>query len=231
MSKSITDKTKKLLTIIISAIIAVAVMCTVESILQPGYVWKSAVKITMFFGSVVLFYLLYKDEKIKEHFKIKNKKAFAVSSVIALLTIGVIIGAYALIQDYVDPNQIKDSLLNKEKVSVDNFLYVALYISAVNSFLEEIFFRGLLFLQVKKLGYRKLAYNLSAVFFAVYHIGIVSGWFNIWVFFLVIFLLYVAGVILNFAAEKCDSFLGSWVIHIAANIGINAIGCFVLGVF
>lgn len=231
MSKSITDKTKKLLTIIISAIIAVAVMCTVESILQPGYVWKSAVKITMFFGSVVLFYLLYKDEKIKEHFKIKNKKAFAVSSVIALLTIGVIIGAYALIQDYVDPNQIKDSLLNKEKVSVDNFLYVALYISAVNSFLEEIFFRGLLFLQVKKLGYRKLAYNLSALFFAVYHIGIVSGWFNIWVFLLVIFLLYVAGVILNFAAEKCDSFLGSWVIHIAANIGINAIGCFVLGVF
>ncbi len=231
MSKSITDKTKKLLTIIISAVIAVAVMCTVESILQPGYVWKSAVKIAMFFGSVVLFYLLYKDEKIKEHFKIKNKKAFAVSSVIALFTIGVIIGAYALIQDYVDPNQIKDSLLNKEKVSVDNFLYVAFYISAVNSFLEEIFFRGLLFLQVKKLGYRKLAYNLSALFFAVYHIGIVSGWFNIWVFLLVIFLLYVAGVILNFAAEKCDSFLGSWVIHIAANIGINAIGCFVLGVF
>lgn len=231
MSKSISNQTKKLLTIIISAVIAVAVMCAVESILQPGYVWKSAVKITMFFGSVVLFYLLYKDEKLKEHFKIKNKKAFAASSVIALLTIGVIIGAYVLIRDYVDPNQIKDSLLNKEKVSVENFLYVALYISAVNSFLEEIFFRGLLFLQIRKLGYRKLAYNLSALFFAVYHIGIVSGWFNIWVFLLIIFLLYVAGVILNFAAEKCDSFLGSWVIHIAANLGINAIGCYVLGIF
>ena len=231
MSKSISNQTKKLLTIIISAVIAVAVMCAVESILQPGYVWKSVVKITMFFGSVVLFYLLYKDEKIKEHFIIKNKKAFAVCVVIALLTIGVILGAYALIQDYVNPEQIKDSLLNKEKVSVDNFLYVALYISAVNSFLEEIFFRGLLFLQVKKLGHRKLAYNLSALFFAVYHIGIVSGWFYIWVFLLVIFLLYVAGVILNIAAEKCDSFLGSWVIHIAANIGINAIGCLVLGVF
>ncbi len=229
--KPITDKTQKLLTILISAVIAVAIMCMVESVLQPGYVWKSAVKITMFFGSVVLFYLLYKDEKIKEHFKIKNKKAFGVCSIIAVLTIGVIIGAYALIQDYVDPNQIKDSLLNKEKVSVDNFLYVALYISAVNSFLEEIFFRGLLFLQIKKIGYRKLAYNVSAICFAVYHIGIVSGWFNIWVFFLVIGLLYAAGMILNFAAEKCDSFLGSWVIHIAANIGINAIGCFVLGVF
>lgn len=139
--------------------------------------------------------------------------------------------AYALIQDYVDPNQIKDSLLNKEKVSVENFLYVALYISAVNSFLEEIFFRGLLFLQVKKSGHRKLAYNLSALFFAVYHIGIVSGWFNIWVFLPVIFLLYVAGIILNKAAEACDSFLGSWVIHIAANLGINAIGCYLLGVF
>lgn len=231
MSKSITNQTKKLLSIIISAVIAVAVMCAVESILQPGYIWKSVVKITMFFGSVVLFYLLYKDEKIKEKFKIKNKKAFAVSSVIALLTVGVIIGAYALIQDYVDPNQIKDSLLNKEKVSVENFLYVALYISAVNSFLEEIFFRGLLFLQIKKLGYRKLAYNISAILFAVYHIGIVTGWFNFWVFLLVIFLLYVAGVILNFAAEKCDSFLGSWVIHIAANLGINAIGCYLLGVF
>ncbi|MBQ7766992.1 MAG: CPBP family intramembrane metalloprotease [Lachnospiraceae bacterium] len=231
MTKHRTDQTKKLLTIIISAVIAVAVMCAVESVLQPGYIWKSVIKITMFFGSVVLFYLIFKDEKIKGHFIIKNKKAFAVSSVIALLTIGVILGAYALIQDYVDSNQIQDSLLNKEKVSVDNFLYVALYISAVNSFLEEIFFRGLLFLQVKKLGYRQLAYHLSAICFAIYHIGIVTSWFNLWVFFLVIFLLYVAGVILNFAAEKCDSFLGSWVIHIAANIGINAIGCFVLGVF
>ena len=231
MSKPITNQTKKLLTILISAVIAVAIMCMVESVLQPGYVWKSVIKITLFFGSVVLFYLIFKDEKIKSHFIIKNKKAFGVCSIIALLTIGVILGAYALIQDYVDPNQIKDSLLNKERVSVDNFLYVALYISAVNSFLEEIFFRGLLFLQVKKLGYRKLAYNVSAIFFAIYHIGIVSGWFNIWVFLLVIGLLYAAGMILNLAAEKCDSFLGSWVIHIAANIGINAIGCFVLGVF
>ena len=98
MSKPITDKTKKLLTIIISAVIAVAVMCAVESILQPGYVWKSAVKIAMFFGCVVLFYLLYRDEKLKNHFKIKNKKAFAICVIIALLTIGVIIGAYALIQ-------------------------------------------------------------------------------------------------------------------------------------
>ena len=231
MSKSITNQTKKLLTIIIFAVIAVAVMCTVESVFQPGYVWKSVIKITMFFGSVVLFYLLYKDEKPKEHFKITNKKAFAVCVVIAVLTVGVILGGYALIRDFVDPNQIKDSLLNKEKVSVDNFLYVALYISAVNSFLEEIFFRGLLFLQIKKLGYRKLAYNISAICFAIYHIGIVTSWFNIWVFFLIIFLLYVAGVILNFAAEKCDSFIGSWVIHIAANLGINAIGCYLLGVF
>ena len=231
MKKPLTDKTKKLLTILTSTIIAVAIMCMVESVLQPGYVWKSVIKITLFFGSVVLFFLIYKDEKIKEHFKIKSKKAFGVCTIIALLTIGVIIGAYALLQDYVDPNQIKDSLLNKEKVSVDNFLYVALYISAVNSFLEEIFFRGLLFLQVKKLGYRKLAYNVSAISFAIYHIGIVSGWFNIWVFLLVIFLLYAAGMILNKAAESCDSFFGSWVIHIAANIGINAIGCFVLGVF
>lgn len=229
--KQLSANHKKILWILIPSVIAISIMCLIEYVLQPGYVWKSVVKITTFFGSVVLFYLIFKDEKIKEHFKIKNKKVFAVCGVIALLTIGVILGGYALIQDYVDPNQIKDSLLNKEKVSVDNFLYVALYISAVNSFLEEIFFRGLLFLQVKKLGYRKLAYNLSAILFAVYHIGIVASWFNIWVFFLIIFLLYVAGVILNFAAEKCDSFFGSWVIHIAANLGINAVGCYLLGIF
>lgn len=231
MTKKLSDKYKKILWILIPSVIAISIMCLIEYVIQPGYVWKSVVKITTFFGTVVLFYLIFKDEKLKDHFKIKNKRAFIVCVVIAMLTIGVILGGYALIADFVDPNQIKDSLLNKEKVSVENFLYVALYISAVNSFLEEIFFRGLLFLQIKKLGYRKLAYNISAIFFAIYHIGIVASWFNIWVFFLVISLLYIAGVILNFAAEKCDSFLGSWVIHIAANLGINAIGCYLLGVF
>lgn len=222
---------KKFLYIIIPSVIAIAIMYCVDNIICPDYFLKSLIKVILFGGCVVLFGVTCKENTLKENFHLKKKKSFLVCAVIALLTYGVILGGYALIKDFIDPEQITGNMFAKGNISKDNFLWVALYISAINSFLEEIFFRGFLFLQIKKQGYRKIAYSVSAFFFAIYHIGIVASWFNIWIFILIIFLLYIAGVILNKATESCDSFLGSWMIHIFANLGINTIGCYLLGIF
>lgn len=225
------ENTKKLLYLIVPSIIAIVVMYFVDNIICPDYFIKSIIKVASFGGCVLLFGLTCKENILKDNFHLKEKKSLVVCGIIAVLTYGVIFGCYTLLKNYIDPAQVTGSMFANGNISADNFLWVALYISAINSLLEEVFFRGLLFLQIKKLGYRKLAYSLSAFFFAIYHIGIVVNMFNLWVFFLVIVLLYVAGVILNKAAESCDSFLGSWMIHIFANLGINTIGCIMLGMF
>lgn len=225
------ENRSKLVYIIVPSVIAIAIMYCVDNIICPDYFIKSFIKVLLFGGCVVLYSLLARENTLKANFHLNKKRNLLICGAIALLTYGIILGGYALLQNYMDPAQITGNMFAKGNISQDNFLWVALYISAVNSFLEEIFFRGLLFLQIKKMGYRKLAYSISAFFFAIYHIGIVVSWFNLWIFILIIFLLYVAGVILNKAAESCDSFLGSWVIHIFANLGINTIGCWLLGIF
>lgn len=60
-------------------------------------------------------------------------------------------------------------------VNADNFIYVALYISFINSLLEEFFFRGYVFLILKKDSSLKFAYGFSSLMFAFYHVGMTNG--------------------------------------------------------
>ena len=114
-------------------------------------------------------------------------------------------------------------------VSADNFLYVALYISFVNSFLEEFFFRGFAFISLKKITSRGFAYVFSAVLFALYHAGMTAGYFNFGVFAITLGGLTVAGVIFNFLNEKSENIYTSWLVHMFANFAINTVGFILFG--
>ena len=101
------------------------------------------------------------------------------------LSIGVyffIIILFFLLRDYIDLDVIRNNLLAKENITASNFVYVSLYISFVNSFLEELFFRGFMFLSLAKSGSRRFAYSISSLAFSLYHVAIISAWFNIWIF-------------------------------------------------
>ena len=135
---------------------------------------------------------------------------------------------YFLIQGFLDVEQIRQRLMGKEGIDAGNFIFVALYISIVNSFVEELFFRGLAFRELHQRGHCLFAYLFSASTFAVYHVGIMSGWFSLPVFVLMIAGLFAAGIVLNLFCQYTDSILGSWVIHIAANLAINTIGFMIL---
>ena len=58
-------------------------------------------------------------------------------------------------------------------ITLDNFIYVTIYISFLNSFLEEFFYRGYAFITLKKHLNRKISYIFSASLFAIYHIGMI----------------------------------------------------------
>lgn len=204
-----------------------AAMALVESVLRPGYVIKSAIKLLLFGGSVLAWGLRFREEKPSRLFR-TGSLGFAL--LLGTGIYGVILGGYALVRPFMDLESIAANLLSKEHVSRENFLWVALYISLVNSLLEELLFRGFGFLTLRNHWSQRTAGILSAALFSVYHVAILSGWFSWWLFLLCLAGLFVGGLIFN-ALDRDGSILPSWLAHASANLAINTIGMMMFGFF
>lgn len=213
------------LCIVAMSILACVIMLYIELELEPGYLVKSILKVVIFLGTIILSAILFNTKTLFHKLDKGKLKTCVYIAILGYLTIMVL---YFLLDNYIDIGQIKDNLMTKEGVGRDNFIYVAIYISIVNSFVEEAFFRGFTFLSLKDFGQKRLSYLYSSALFAVYHVGIISNWFNVYMFAIVLIGLFVAGILLNVFANSGKSFLCSWPIHIAANLAINTIGFTIL---
>ena len=105
-----------------------------------------------------------------------------------------------------------------------------IYISFINSLLEEFFFRGFAFLSLKRLTGRGFAYVFSSLSFALYHVAMMIGWFSLPLFMLMLAGLFVGGMIFNYLNEKCENVYTSWLVHMFANLGINTVGFILFGI-
>ncbi len=129
-----------------------------------------------------------------------------------------------------DLSNITKSLETGISVSKENFVYVACYIAIVNSFLEELFFRGFAFLELKKVTKGNFAMVVSSLFFALYHIAIMVTWMNIGLLILLTIVLFVGGIIFNKLNEIYNNIYASWIVHMFANLAINLIGFMLFGI-
>ena len=218
---------KSRLWIIAAAVICCGIMALVDGVLRPSYALKSAIKIGLF---LLIPFLLSRVEGNLDFGAIFrfHKRGFLAALGLGIGIYVLILGAYFLIGPYFDFSNIAGSLTQNAGVTKDNFLYVSLYISFVNSLLEEFFFRGFLFTNLKKSGPRNFAYCFSALTFALYHVAMMIGWFNIWLNLLVMVGLATGGVIFNWLNEKQDCIYVSWLVHMFANFAINTIGFMLL---
>ncbi len=178
------------------AILCCCIMAYVDGVLQPGYANKSAIKQFLFLFLPLLYAAWNRELLFRELFHFQ-RKGFLTALLLGGGIYVLIVGAYALLHDVFDFSQIAASLTESTGVNRSNFLFVALYISFINSMLEEFFFRGFIFMNLKKLGYRRSAYLFSALVFAMYHVAMMIGWFDIWLFLLVMLGLFVSGLIFN----------------------------------
>lgn len=144
----------------------------------------------------------------------------------------VIMGTYFSLRNVLDLSGITIALQSNIGVSKNNFVFVSLYISFINSLLEEFFFSWFrFFCRWKKFTSRSLAYSISSIAFALYHIAMMIGWFSIVTFVLVMMGLVVGGIIFNFLNEKNEDICSSWMVHMFANFAINVIGFILFGIF
>lgn len=212
-------------TLIIAVIIAVfcILMAVVDAVLKADYFVKSAVKLVLFMALPFIYSLFDKELKIKPLF-IPDKKGIGKAIVLGIGVFAVILGGYLLLRGVFDFSQITGALGENAGVKKENFVFVSLYISFVNSLLEEFFFRGFAFLTLKRISGEKFAYFFSAAAFAVYHVAMMVGWFSPLVFAIVMAGLFAGGLIFNYLNSKSGNVYPSWIVHMSANFAINTVG-------
>lgn len=213
----------------IIVLLACAVMAIVDGIVQPPYIIKSAIKLVCFVAVPIIYMVCSRDDRFRTCLK-PNKKRILLAFAIGIGVYGVIVGGYFLLRGVIDFSGITGSLINGEGVTRENFVYVALYISFVNSFCEEMLFRGLAFGALGGAVSRRISYPFSALTFAAYHVAIMTGWFSPLIFVLMIVGLAVGGMIFNRIDDGADSIYPSWIIHLFANLGINTVGLILFGI-
>lgn len=222
------NKTKRGL--IITLILSIFIMFIVDYYIKPGYVAKSVVKIVLFLLIPLVFTAKDKNISLKDYFKIKDKKQLIKSLLLGLGVYIIILGAYFILKDFINLDNIKERLLDSISVNKNNFVIIAIYISFMNSLLEEFFFRGFIFLGLKKLEKRSYAHIISALAFAIYHVAIMFNWFK-WMLFVVAILgLFIGGLLFNYLNEENENIYSSWLVHMFANFAINTVGFIMYGI-
>lgn len=206
------------------------VMAVVDGIIKPHYAVKSAVKLILFLGLPAIYYF-FADRKAELWQVLRaSKKGIGFAFLLCIPVFAVILLAYAVFKNIFDFSAVTSVLTGDIGVNRDNFVFVATYIAFVNSFLEEFFFRGFAFLVLKKAASARLAYIFSGLAFALYHIAIMTGWFSVWVFLIIVTGLFAGGLIFNFLDAKGESIYTSWLVHMFANFAINLIGFSLFGI-
>lgn len=217
------EKTKKQkLGLIVVVVICCIIMALVETVIEPPYFIKSAAKIAVF-STLPLIVMKLLDIKISDNnFKL-NKKDILKLLLLGFAIYAVIIAAYFLTQRVFDYSELVESLSADQNVDSKNFIWIALYISFGNSFLEEFLFRFAAFIKLSEFISKKFAYIFSSLLFAVYHIAMIGASFPLPLLLLALFGLAVGGFIFDLVDDKNKNIYNSWIIHMFADFAIMTI--------
>lgn len=229
MENGMKQKSRPLLAIILCVVTILLVMAAVELLIKPGYLVKSLIKTLLFLLIPALYCYIAREALIKNVF-CTGKGGLLPSILLGIAVYGVIVGAYFILGPYFDLSGITRALTENAGVTKENFIYVSLYISFINSLLEEFFFRGFSFLILKKHTTRKGAHLFSAGAFALYHVAIMAEWVSIPLTALLIAVLFAGGILFNLLNERFENIYASWMVHMFANFAINTIGMILFGI-
>lgn len=211
---------------IISALFVFSLSVTfIDAFVHPPYFSKIPIKILFFLVLPLLYFVINKEAfgVFKRLFRFR-KRGILLSVLLGVVIYIVIVGGFFLTRNVFDYSAVTKSLTQNMGITKNNYIYVALYISFMNSFLEEFFFRGFGFILMKKYTCRVFAYIFSPVLFAIYHVGMTATMFEPLLLALVLVGLVSGGLIFNYLNEKNENIYSSWFTHMFANFAMHTVG-------
>lgn len=224
---------RRALPVLLLTTLGCAIMAWVEGVLQPVYPVKSALKLLVFLGLPALYGVLTGDRTLPAVFRRPGKRELLPAALLALGVFVVIWGGYLVLGLERFTAGVTENLAAKEGITAATFPIAALYISFINSMLEEFFFRGFACLHLRDRGPGSLAVGFfcSALAFGLYHVCIMDGWFPPFLFVLFTIGLTLVGLLFNALDLQSGSVWPAWLVHMAANLAINTIGLHLFGWF
>ena len=216
---------------ILSSVFLFSVAITfIDAFVHPNYFVKIPIKILFFLALPLLFFVKNQTEfqDFKKMFLFRGRGVLT-SLFLGVGVYAVIVGGYFLTRNVIDFSNVTAGLTEGMGITAENFIFVAIYISLMNSFLEEFFFRGFGFITLKKYTSRAVAYGFSSALFAVYHVGMLVGMFQFGALLLLLLGLIAGGCIFNYLNEANDTIYPSWFVHMFANFAINTVGFILFG--
>lgn len=203
-------------------LISIIILIWIEQGLEFPYTLKTLAKAILLLAIPIV--LFYKSKFPYLQFKKIDVKSMRVAISAGIAIMFSIIGAFLLLQTFIDTEALVLDLAEKG-VTPKVFPLIALYILFGNSLMEEFFFRGLLPSLFKG---SKLRFVLPSLFFSIYHIAIFLPWFNLPLLLVAIAGLWIGGSIFQLANERSGTILPSWTIHMFADIGVLIVGVYIL---
>ena len=161
----ISVKRKNALAVCALVLLGCAAMTVVDGVLRPPYAVKSAVKLTLFLLAPLLYEYTAGRDGHRALFRIQ-RRALLRALALGLGVFALILGAYFALRGIFDFSAVTALLDKNAGVTAENFLWVSLYVSFVNSLLEEFFFRGFAFLVLRRYAGERFACLFSALSFA-----------------------------------------------------------------
>jgi len=222
------SRNNSIVIVVMMSIMFVGILFYVEQVLMIPYLLKTMLKIPMFIGFPFIIKRFILKEKMKFYINGKNLKVILLWSILVASVITVV---FIITKGFIDTVLIATDFEERMKITKTMFIFAGLYTIIGNSFIEEYFFRGFIFQSLYNKGLYKVSYILSALLFAIYHVGIFMTWFSLPIMFLVLFGLFVGGLIFSYFVKKTNSVLASYIIHMSADIAIIIIGVFGMGLF
>jgi len=197
-----------------------------------GYFQAAWIKQVLLLSTIFVYSMLYREPGFFHRMLRRNGGLNAVKPGLfwGVLALIVILGGASVYGLLFNTNAL-EAQINSASKSTADFLPVALYIVFINTLLEEIFFRGFVFLTVYRNGSPVFAYAFSSLLFAVYHSYIFSTKFPIGLVLLAMAGLSIAGFMLSRLNVRANNIYNSYLTHALASAGIMLIGLYVYGYF
>src|SRR5690606_28656760 len=154
-------------------ILSILLLLWIEQSVGVSYGVKTAAKVILFLAVPFLLFRATKFPFLR--FRKADRKSIRLAIILGISIMGLIIGAFLLLQQHIEIASLLDDLL-QSGITPAIFPIIALYILIGNSVIEEFFFRGLL---PSLFGESKIRFILPPFFFASYHIAIFLPWFTL----------------------------------------------------
>jgi membrane protease YdiL (CAAX protease family) len=134
------------------------------------------------------------------------------------------IGGYAIIYLFSDASSITTELM-ATGITRSNILYVGIYMSFVNAYVEEFFFRGVLHQPFQDTSPIK-GYLVTSGLWALFHLGIVSVYFEPLLLISLLIGMMIVGSFLVFVNRYGRGLMNSYLVHVFADLAMFSIGLY-----